>query len=110
VLREERASSGEETIAPEVWRGGLVGPSTDLYALGVLAYEMLAGKTPFSATDVARLGLLHCYQPVPPLPDAVPGMVRELVYWMLEKDPVRRPASGAEIAESIEDLLAEGIG
>src|SRR6185295_810018 len=55
-------------MSPEQWSNAVtVGPSADLYALGVVAYEALTGRRPFNASSLADYVDLHCNAPVPPL-------------------------------------------
>ena len=75
-----------EYLAPERIAGGEAAPAGDLYALGVLAYECLAGAPPFvgEPPDVA---CAHRDHPVPPLPGSVPADVSALVMQLVAKDP-----------------------
>lgn len=90
--------------SPEQLTGRAVGTPADLYALGVLAYRLLTGRRAFEGdtpTALARLHLEH----VPPAPSrlvpAIPEPVSGLVMRLLEKDPARRPASAAEVADEL---------
>ena len=87
-----------EYLAPEQIAGAQAAPTGDLYALGVVAYECLAGAPPFvgEPPDVARA---HRDHPVPPLPGSVPADVSALVMRLVAKDPARRPGSAAEVAQ-----------
>jgi len=84
-------------IAPERVTGAQAGPASDLYALGVVAYECLAGSPPFSggALDVA---IAHRDRPLPPLPASVPADVVAFVMTLAAKDPAWRPGSAGEVA------------
>lgn len=97
-------------MSPEQSRGQSVGPLSDLYSLGVVAYQCLTGRLPFSgpATDVL---LAHVVQTPPPFRQwktEVSPEVEELVLWMLEKQPEDRPGSALELAERAEALVAQG--
>jgi eukaryotic-like serine/threonine-protein kinase len=98
-------------LAPEAALGtrSILAPA-DLYALGVVFYEMLSGKAPFEGTDAARVFLQHRTAPVPALrernPDVdVPPELEQIVRRMLEKDPdARYPSAGALVAALDEAL------
>ncbi len=79
-------------MAPERAQGKPVTPATDVYALGVMTYEMLAGRRPFEADEAPTLLRKHVYDPVPPLPD-VPPAVETVVLETLAKDPSQRPTA-----------------
>lgn len=84
-------------MAPEQIRGRRVDARTDLYALGVMLYEALCGRPPFTAESPIALSFAHCTDPVPPLPDDVPSAWRALVERALAKEPDQRFASAAEM-------------
>jgi serine/threonine-protein kinase len=86
-----------EYLAPERMAGAQAGPASDLYALGVVAYECLAGAPPFVGEPPA-VACAHRDHPVPPLPGSVPTEVSALVMRLVAKDPARRPGSAAEVA------------
>ncbi|WP_405872544.1 protein kinase [Streptomyces zaomyceticus] len=95
-------------MAPEQAMGGAVGPSTDLYALGVLLHELLSGKVPFAGSTA--LGVLHRHLYEPPVPlrqlrPEVPEVLEELVLRLLAKDPRERPSGAHEVYEHLLPLL-----
>lgn len=98
-------------LSPEQATGAPATPASDLYALGVVLYEALAGARPFPAATPVAVVLAHLQTPPPPLPDTVPEPVRALVAELLAKDPADRPASGADVARratALRRALAEG--
>ncbi len=91
-------------MAPEQALGEKVTARSDLYALGVVLYEMLTGKHPFDGDAMAMLSL-HLVAPVPPMETRAPGVVvpaavEALVRRLLEKDAAARPASGRELVDA----------
>lgn len=81
----------------------------DLYALGCIAFEMVAGHVPFDGTSYVEIFDQHLESAPARLEVLVPGCSREfadLVDWMLAKDPVERPEHGDIVAETCEQLLA----
>ncbi|MBN1888200.1 MAG: protein kinase [Thermoflexales bacterium] len=80
-------------VAPEIWEGQPASPQSDVYALGVMLYEMLLGKAPFQATTPAATMRRHLLEPPPPLtttrPD-VPGWLVEVGRKALAKEPAQR--------------------
>ncbi|RAY14643.1 serine/threonine protein kinase [Actinomadura craniellae] len=98
-------------VAPEQASGQPVGPATDLYALGVVAYECLAGHPPFQGDTAVAIALQHVREPPPELPEIVPEPVRDLIRALLAKEPDDRPADAREVAERaylIRESLALG--
>jgi hypothetical protein len=99
-------------LPPEALRGGGHGPSGDLFGLGVLLYECLAGVRPFSGTDVADLVQTTLFGSVAPLDGrvegGVPAELESLILLLLEREPARRPANAAAVADELDRLAAAG--
>ena len=92
-------------LPPELAMGRPASPAGDIYALGIVAYESLAGQRPYTGANQVDIAFAHVTQPLPPLPPDVPAPVARLVGQMLAKDPADRPSSAAELAEQV--ALAE---
>jgi serine/threonine-protein kinase len=92
-------------MAPEQSIGDAVGPSADIYAWGVMAYELLSGAHPFAdCTTPQQLLAAHLSAAPVPLSQKVRGLSRELatlVMRCLEKSPGRRPQTGAELLDAL---------
>lgn len=85
-------------MAPEQVSGKPVAPTTDVYALGAVAYQCQAGVPPFNGEAPMEIALMHLNDEVPALPDDVPIGLRALVMRALSKDPADRFQSAAEMA------------
>jgi serine/threonine protein kinase len=98
-------------MSPEQCRGERLDARSDIYSLGVMAYQMLAGETPFTG-DMPTVMQHHLATPPPPLREKnprIPKKVAHLVMSALAKDPAERPASAAALASAIR-AYAEGAG
>jgi len=84
-------------ISPEQASGRSVTPASDVYSLGIVAYECLTGRRPFDGDTPVSVALAQVSQEPPALPADLPDPVRELVMRMLAKDPAARPASAGEL-------------
>jgi tRNA A-37 threonylcarbamoyl transferase component Bud32 len=96
-------------MAPEQARDQPVGPYTDLYAVGVVAYELLAGRAPFQADTPVAVLWKHVHDTPPALTQAPPA-VREWVDWLLEKHPADRPQSASDAWEALEEIAVAELG
>ena len=101
-------------MAPEQALSERLGPFTDLYAVGIMAYEMLAGRPPFG-NGITPMAVLyaHVHQPPPPLADRAPDTpesIRHWVEWLLAKAPEDRPKSAAEAWEALEEIAVAELG
>ncbi|MGB8198201.1 MAG: serine/threonine-protein kinase, partial [Pseudonocardiaceae bacterium] len=77
-------------IAPEQAAGHETGPAGDVYSLGVVGYECLAGQRPFVADNAVTVAMMHIRDRPPPLPRDVPPAARALIEAALAKDPRQR--------------------
>jgi serine/threonine-protein kinase len=91
-------------VSPEQATGGTITSASDLYSLGVVAYECLTGHPPFSAETPVAIAVAHMHRPVPPLPSDVPAPLAELVLAMLAKQPEDRPESARWVASRARQL------
>ncbi len=96
-------------MSPEQARGQMVDRRTDLWSLGVLAYELIAGVSPFHAeSDAATAArILHDEPPLLTAVPGIPGWLAELIAQMLKKDPAQRPQSASDV---LSRLNATSIG
>ena len=92
-------------MSPEQSSGGSITAATDVYSLGVVAYELFAGRPPFVRDTAVALAVAHVYDMPPPLPDSVPRGVAELIESALAKDPLQRPRSAGEFSSRLQSAL-----
>ncbi|MCS6798726.1 MAG: protein kinase [Myxococcota bacterium] len=100
-------------MAPERVTSIDAGPPADLYALGVILFEMLTGRPPFEASDVTGFLLAHLQQP-PPRPSSLvpdcPRRLDELVLRLLAKKPEERPVDAHAVVRELEAILPHDSG
>jgi tRNA A-37 threonylcarbamoyl transferase component Bud32 len=101
-------------IAPEQAMARELGPWTDLYAVGITAFEMITGRTPFSDTKEAMaIVLRHVNEPIPPVTDLVPNVdpwIARWVAWLAAKNPAERPQSAAQAWDALDETLLRLLG
>ncbi|MEM8930095.1 MAG: protein kinase [Acidobacteriota bacterium] len=119
VARQIGAASGRETaltqegrligtpayMAPEQLAGEATSPATDIFSLGILLYEMLSGKLPFSGESVWQVAIQRLTHPPTPLETHLPTLDDEilgLVERCLQRDPARRFQSAPELLERLD--------
>ncbi|WP_082541249.1 serine/threonine-protein kinase [Microbacterium sp. Root166] len=87
-------------LSPEQASGHPASPATDTYSLGIVAYECLAGKRPFTGESQVAIAMAQINEQPPPLPPTVAVPVQNLVMAMIAKKPEERPASSAAVARA----------
>jgi serine/threonine-protein kinase len=101
-------------LSPEQAMGETATGASDLYALGVVAHEMLSGRRPFDRGTPIATALSHVTEPPPPLPDGIPEDLASLVRDCLAKKPSDRPANAREVALRLglgeHELAGLGLG
>jgi eukaryotic-like serine/threonine-protein kinase len=88
-------------LSPEQAEGRPATTASDVYALGVVLYEALAGRRPFDGDTPVTTALAHLRDEPPALPDGVPAHLRAVVAATLAKDPAARLGSAAELAAAL---------
>ncbi|GAT74697.1 serine/threonine protein kinase [Microbacterium sp. HM58-2] len=91
-------------LSPEQASGHPASPATDTYSLGIVAYECLAGKRPFTGESQVAIAMAQINEQPPPLPATVPIPVQNLVMSMIAKKPGDRPSSSATVARAAQAL------
>ena len=101
-------------MAPEQAMARDIGPWTDLYSVGCMAFELFTGRVPFADVE-GPLAILMCHvnEPIPPVKSVVPGVDDGISDWierLLVKDPDRRTGSAAEAWEAFEEITISLLG
>ncbi len=97
-------------LSPEQVQGRSASPASDLYALGVVGFECLAGRRPYEADSPLEVALAHQRDPVPELPPRVPAHVAALITRALAKDPADRHSSAGAFGRAAAAARAGGAG
>ncbi|MEW1835005.1 protein kinase [Microbacterium sp. NPDC079995] len=87
-------------LSPEQASGHAASPATDIYSLGIVAYELLAGRRPFTGESQVAIAMAQINDTPPPLPDTVSEPVQRFVMSMIAKKPEDRPASTSAVARA----------
>ncbi|MBO0779555.1 MAG: protein kinase, partial [Ktedonobacteraceae bacterium] len=118
-INDERLTTTGMTLgtvqyyAPEQAQGEIVSPAADVYALGIVMYEMLTGRTPFDGDTPVAVAMQHIQDPPTPpshLNPDIPPALEEIILRCLEKVPEMRFRDGSTLAHALETLGAEEPG
>jgi serine/threonine protein kinase len=96
-------------MAPEQAQGGEIGPAADIYALGVLSYEMITGKQPYVADTPLQVVMKHVTDPVPRITEtmtSLPPALENVMLRVLAKNPVDRYATATNFVEDFSRAIA----
>jgi serine/threonine-protein kinase len=97
-------------LSPELVTRGIADTRSDIYAVGIMMYEMLTGEQPFKGTQPMQIAFQHANDTVPP-PSVknpkVPAELDELVLWATAKDPGQRPRDASVMLEQLTDTERE---
>jgi serine/threonine-protein kinase len=91
-------------LSPEQAMGKQATSLSDIYALGIVAYEMLVGSRPFTGASQVEIAMAQVKQQPPELPEVIGADLRRLVMMMLAKAPANRPRSAAAVARILEAI------
>jgi eukaryotic-like serine/threonine-protein kinase len=98
-------------LAPEQAAGDEVTSAADVYSLGVVLYELLTGRTPYTFETLAELADRSAADPIRPIADLAPGVppaLEDVVMRCLARNPAYRPSSAAELARELRAALPPG--
>lgn len=93
-------------IAPEISEGRPASPASDLYALGIVLYELACGVTPFMGGSVMAVLRRHSDMD-PGRPHGIPESLWDLIMWLLKKNPAQRPTTAQNVATLLDALALE---
>lgn len=96
-------------LAPEQATGQQATASSDMYSLGIIGYECLAGRRPFTGESQIAIALAQVNDPPPALPTKIPAPAAALIMCLLSKDPEERPKSATALASAIDAIRRQDI-
>ncbi|TPR54725.1 serine/threonine protein kinase [Metamycoplasma neophronis] len=109
VTEDNKAVGSVQYIAPEILtRSAPPSAQTDIYALGIIMYEMLTGNVPFSGSNHSEIMLGHINAELPPIPDVnvtIPQPLENIIIKCTAKEPSRRYVSATELYKDLETCL-----
>lgn len=108
-MRSTTVVGTPQYIAPEIGAGRSAMPASDLYALGIVLYELAVGVTPFAGGSVMAVLLRHGTTNAA-RPEGIPDPLWDMITWLLAKEPGQRPADAAQAAEALEALVPQLVG
>jgi len=96
-------------VSPELVSGAPADSRSDIYAVGIMIYQMLTGRAPYSETNPAAMMKHHLDSPMPLPSQVIPELaddLDELVRWCTEKDPEKRPQDASLLLEEVRQIRA----
>ncbi len=112
LTAEDEIVGSAPYLAPELWAKNSPSPTSDIYALGVMVYEMSTGILPLDADSPAQMMCKHLETaPVPPshVEQSLPGWFDRFVLSLMQKDPHDRPNSVAKVLELLDQLESSSV-
>jgi hypothetical protein len=106
ITRTGQVIGTAQYLSPEQAQGERATPASDVYALGLVAYECLAGRRAFDGENSVQVALRQIREVPPPLPSDVPADLQRLVERMLAKDPAERLPDGAAVLAALDGVAA----
>jgi serine/threonine protein kinase len=91
-------------LSPEQAIGKVATGASDVYALGIIAYEATQGRRPFNGKNAVEVAIAQVNQPVPEMSESTNPALKELIMKMLEKDPHKRFGNAAKVADEFEKI------